>query len=167
MDDHRRLYYNDRRNDFMEIILRQDVDELGLEGDIVTVAKGYARNYLLPKGIALEATAQNKKALELQRKKIEVRRLKAKEEALKLIQEMDGMEISFSLKAGEEGKLYGSVTTMDISKELEKKGIVIDRRKIVLEKPIKTLGEVVVPIRVYPEVTGSITVIVTPEEKSE
>ena len=151
----------------MEVILRQDVDELGIEGDIVTVAKGYARKYLLPKGIALEASPQNIKALELQRKKIEVRRFKAKDEAFKLKQKMEGMEMTFSLKAGEEGKLYGSVTTMDIASQLEKKGIVVDRRKIVLEKPIKTLGEVDIPIRIYPEVTGSLKVIVVPEEKSE
>jgi large subunit ribosomal protein L9 len=149
----------------MEVILRRDMDELGLEGDIVDVAKGYARNYLLPKGIALEASQQNKKALELQSKKIEVRRLKAKEEALELKQEMVGMEITFSLKAGEEGKLYGSVTTMDIASQLEKQGLAVDRRKIILEKPIKSLGEIEVPIRIYPEVTGSIKVVVVPEEQ--
>ena len=148
----------------MEVILRRDMDELGLEGDIVDVAKGYARNYLLPKGIALEASQQNKKALELQSKKIEVRRLKAKDEALELKQEIEGMEITLSLKAGEEGKLYGSVTTMDIASQLEKQGLVVDRRKIILEKPIKTLGEIEVPIRIYPEVTGSVKVVVVPEE---
>ena len=148
----------------MEVILRRDMDELGLEGDIVDVAKGYARNYLLPKGIALEASQQNKKALELQTKKIEVRRVKAKEEAFELKQEIEGMEITFSLKAGEEGKLYGSVTTMDIASQLEKQGLIVDRRKIILEKPIKTLGEIEVPIRIYPEVTGSVKVVVVPEE---
>jgi large subunit ribosomal protein L9 len=148
----------------MEVILRRDMDELGLEGDIVDVAKGYARNYLLPKGIALEASRQNIKALELQRKKIEVRRLKAKEDAHDLKREIEGMEITFSLKAGEEGKLYGSVTSMDIASQLEKQGLVVDRRKIILEKPIKTLGEIEVPIRIYPEVTGSIKVVVVPEE---
>jgi len=148
----------------MEVILRRDMDELGLEGDIVDVAKGYARNYLLPKGIALEASQQNKKALELQSKKIEVRRLKAKDEALELKQEIEGMEITLSLKAGEEGKLYGSVTTMDIASQLEKQGLVVDRRKIILEKPIKTLGEIEVPIRIYPEVTGSVKVVVVPGE---
>jgi len=148
----------------MEVILRRDMDELGLEGDIVDVAKGYARNYLLPKGIALESSQQNIKALELQRKKIDVRRLKAREQALELKQEIEGMEITFSLKAGEEGKLYGSVTTMDIASQLEKLGLVVDRRKIILEKPIKTLGEIEVPIRIYPEVTGSVKVVVVPEE---
>lgn len=151
----------------MEIILRQDVDELGLEGDIVSVAKGYARNYLIPKGIALEASPQNIKALELQRKKIEVKRLKAREEAEKLKQELEKMAVSFSQKAGEEGKLFGSVTSMDIASHLEKQGIIIDRRKIMLEKPIKSLGEFDVAVKIYPEVTGSLKVVVVAEGGEE
>ena len=151
----------------MKIILRQDVDELGLEGDIIHVANGYGRNYLIPKGIALEATPQNKKALELQRKKIEVRRVKAREEAENLKLKVEGIVIALSQKAGEEGKLYGSVTSMDIASGLEKQGIVIDRRKILLEKPIKTLGEFEVPIKIYPEVIAAIKVVVAPEEGKE
>ena len=151
----------------MKIILRQDVDELGLEGDIINVANGYGRNYLIPKGIALEATPQNRKALELQRKKIEVRRVKARGEAEKLKQKVEEIVITLSQKAGEEGKLYGSVTSMDIASDLEKKGIVIDRRKILLEKPIKTLGEFEVPVKIYPEVIAAIKVVVAPEEGKE
>jgi large subunit ribosomal protein L9 len=151
----------------MKIILRQDVDELGLEGDIINVANGYGRNYLIPKGIALEATPQNRKALELQRKKIEVRRVKARGEAEKLKQKVEEIVITLSQKAGEEGKLYGSVTSMDIASDLEKKGIVIDRRKILLEKPIKTLGEFEVPVKIYPEVIADIKVVVAPEEGKE
>jgi large subunit ribosomal protein L9 len=149
----------------MEVILRHDVDELGLEGDIVKVAKGYARNYLVPKGFALEATPQNKKALELQRKKIEAKRMKGRESAEKLKERMAEVVIQIQQKAGEEGKLYGSVTTMDIAGYLESQGIEIDRRKIVLDKPIKALGEYDVPIRIYPKVTGSIKVVVAPEEE--
>lgn len=148
----------------MKIILRKDVDELGLEGDVVDVAKGYARNYLIPKGIAIEASPQNMRSFELQRKKIEVRRLRAKEEAERLKQKMEETVITLSQKAGEEGKLYGSVTSMDIASGLESRGIVIDRRKVVLEKPIKALGEFQVPVKIYPEVTGSVKVIVVPEE---
>ena len=132
----------------MEVILRQDLDELGLEGDIVNVAKGYARNYLMPKGLALEASPQNIKSLELQRKKIEVRRLKARENAEKVKQQIEEMEITFEHKAGEEGKLYGSVTSMDIASHLESKGIIIDRKKIVLEKPIKELGEFIAKVKI-------------------
>lgn len=149
----------------MEIILRQDTDDLGLEGDIIKVADGYARNYLIPKGIAFEATTQNVKAIELRRKKIEVRKLKAKGDAEKLKEKISGMLVSLTQKAGEEGKLYGSVTSMDVASELEKQGVVIDRRKIVLDKPIKSLGEFEVPIKLYPKVTGSIKVVVSPEEE--
>ena len=151
----------------MEIILRQDVDELGLEGDIVNVAKGYARNYLIPKDIALEAIPQNIKLLETQKKKIEVRRLKAKEQAEKVKQVIEEMVITFSQKVGEEDKLFGSVTTMDIASQLEKQGITIDRRKIVIEKPIKSLGEFEIPIRIYPDVTGMLKVVVQPEKKQD
>ncbi|RLC23551.1 MAG: 50S ribosomal protein L9 [Deltaproteobacteria bacterium] len=151
----------------MEIILWQDVDGLGLEGDVVDVAKGYARNYLIPKGIGVEVSPRNMKILETQRKKIEVKRLKAREEAEKLREKIAATEISFSQKAGEEGKLYGSVTTMDIAASLEKEGIVIDRRKIVLEKPIKSLGTFDVPVRIYPGVTGTVSVSVNPEVESK
>lgn len=148
----------------MKIILRQDMDALGLEGDIVDVANGYARNYLIPKGIALDANKQNIKLLETQKKKIEVKRLKAKEHAEQIKEKIAEMVVTISQKAGEEDKLYGSVTTMDIASRLEKQGIAIDRRKIALSKPIKTLGEFEVPIKLYPEVTGSIKVVVTPKE---
>ncbi|MDQ1333535.1 MAG: large subunit ribosomal protein [Thermodesulfobacteriota bacterium] len=149
----------------MEVILRQDVDELGLEGDIVKVAKGYAHNFLVPNGLALQATPQNRKALELQRKKIEVKRLRGREDAEKLKEKIGGLVIHVSQKAGEEGKLYGSVTTMDIAGYLEAQGIEIDRRKIILDKPIKTVGEYTIPVRIYPKVTASIKVSVSPEQE--
>ncbi len=148
----------------MKIILRQDMDTLGLEGDTVEVANGYARNYLIPKGIALEANIQNVKLLETQRKKIDIKRLKAKEEAEKIKEKLEDVMITISQKAGEEDKLYGSVTNMDIAAHLEKQGILIDRKKISRDKPIKALGEFEASIRLYPEVTGSIKVAVVPEE---
>ena len=151
----------------MKIILQKEVTELGLEGDIVNVKKGYARNFLIPKGFGLEAIPQNIKSLELKRKKIEVRRVKAREEAENLKLKVEGIVIALSQKAGEEGKLYGSVTSMDIASGLEKQGIVIDRRKILLEKPIKTLGEFEVPVKIYPEVIAAIKVVVAPEEGKE
>jgi large subunit ribosomal protein L9 len=147
----------------MKIILREDMDSLGLEGTIVNVADGYARNYLMPKGIALEANNQNIKLMEAQRKKIELKRVKAREEAEKMKSALSGVVITLSHKVGEEGKLYGSVTSMDIADEMGKKGIAVDRRKIVLDKPIKTVGEFDVPIKIYPKVTGSIKVVVVPE----
>ena len=148
----------------MKIILKEDMDTLGLEGDVVDVAKGYARNYLIPKGIALEANTQNIKLFETQKKKIEVKRLKAKEEAENVKERLADVTITIAQKAGEEDKLYGSVTSMDIAAQLEKQGIVIDRKKISLDKPIKTLGEFDVRIRLYPKVTGTIKVVVVPEE---
>jgi len=147
----------------MELILTQDFDGLGLEGDIVSVAEGYGRNYLIPEGIALEATLPNRKALELKSKKIEVKRLKVKASAEKVKEQMEALTINLVQKAGEEGKLYGSVTSMDIASALEKKGITIDRRKIVLEKPIKTVGEFDISVKIYPEVTASLKVMVSPE----
>ena len=107
----------------MRIVLRQDVDELGLEGDIVDVTKGYGRNYLIPKGLGLVASPQNIKALELQSKKIEVRRVKAREAAEKIKQEVEGTVITLLQKSGEEGKLYGSVTSMDIASGLKNRAL--------------------------------------------
>lgn len=148
----------------MKLILKKDVDDLGLEGDLVDVAKGYGRNFLIPRGLAAEATTQNMKAFELQRKKIEVRRLKAKEEAVKLKDRVSQLVLTFVEKAGEEGKLYGSVTSMDIADAMEKQGVVIDRRKILLDKPIKALGEFEVQVKIYPTVTGNVKVVVAPQE---
>jgi len=148
----------------MKIILKQDFDELGLAGDIVKVSNGYARNFLIPKDIALEASKQNIKFMETQKKKIEVKRLKAKEDAEKISEKITGTVITVKQKVGEEGKLYGSVTTMDIAEELEKKGIGVDRRKVVLDKPIKNLGDYDIPIKLYPGVTGSIKLVVEADE---
>lgn len=148
----------------MKVILSQDMDDLGLAGDTVKVANGYARNYLIPKGFALEANNQNIKLMEMQRKKIEIKRFKAKEDAEKIKEAIAGIVITISQKVGEEDKLYGSVTSMDIAARMEEKGITIDRRKIILDKPIKSMGEFDVPIKLYPEVTGSVKVVVVPEE---
>ena len=147
----------------MEVILRQDVNEVGLEGDIVKVARGYARNYLIPRGYALESTPQNIKNLALQRKKIEAKRLKAKEAAEDLKKQIEALEITFKHKAGDEGKLYGAVTGKEIAAFLEDKGVVIDRKKIILEKPIKELGEFSIKVRLYPKVTALIKGSVVPE----
>jgi len=148
----------------MKLILKEDRDDLGLAGDIVDVAKGYGRNYLIPKGVALEATNQNIKLMETQRKKIEIKRLRAKEDAEKVKEKLEGIAVTISQKAGEEEKLYGSVTSMDIATHLESQGVIIDRKKITLEKPIKTLGEFDVSIKLYPGITGKIKVMVVPEK---
>ncbi len=151
----------------MKVILQRDWEDLGLEGDIIEVARGYARNYLIPKGIAVEAIPPNIKAFEQKKKKIEARRAREKEQALKLKDKIEEMEIVLKRKAGEEDKLYGSVTNMDIALELEKAGISIDRKKILLDKPIKSLGEFTVPIKLYPEVVANLKLKILPEEKEE
>jgi len=148
----------------VKVILKRDMEDLGFEGEILDVAKGYARNFLIPKGLALPATEQNVKSMEQQRKKIEVKKLKAKEDAEKVKEKIEGVVVTISQKVGEEEKLYGSVTTMDIASQLAKQGIEIDRRKISLDRPIKTLGEFEVPVKLHPEVTGSVKVVVIPEE---
>ena len=148
----------------MKIILLKDMDDLGLEGDIINVKKGYARNYLIPRDFALEANERNIKLIDSKRKKIEIRKLKAKEDAVKIREQVEDMKITIAQKVGEEDKLYGSVTSMDIASEMEKMGMSIDRRKIILEKPIKNLGEYTIPIKIYPGVTGSINVAVVPEQ---
>jgi large subunit ribosomal protein L9 len=147
----------------MKVILKTEIDSLGLEGDTVNVAKGYARNYLIPQGFALEATNQNIKLIEMQKKKIDERRLKAQEGAEKVRDLINEKVIKIFQKAGDEDKLYGSVTTMDIAESLEKEGISIDRRKIVLDRPIKTLGEYEVTIKLHPKVAEKLKVLVEAE----
>jgi large subunit ribosomal protein L9 len=147
----------------MKVVLTQDMESLGLGGEIVNVAKGYARNYLIPRGMALEATEQNIKLTERQRKNIEIKRIKAKEEALKVKERLSGISVTIAQKVGEEDKLYGSVTTMDIAEQLEKQGITVERRRMVLDKPIKTLGDFAVTVKLHPDVSASIKVVVVPE----
>ena len=148
----------------MKIILKQDVDSLGMVGQTFEVKEGYARNYLIPKGIALEATKQNIRLMEGQKKSIEEKRLKAKDEAEKAKQSLSELVLTIAQKVGEEDKLYGSVTSMDIADHLEKKGVALDRKRIKLDRPIKTLGEFMVPVKLHPEVTATIKVVVVPLE---
>jgi large subunit ribosomal protein L9 len=149
----------------MKVILEQDFESLGFEGDTVEVARGYARNYLVPKGIAVEATKANLKAFGMRKDKILARRMRDKAEAERVKEKISELSVTIKQKAGAEGKLYGSVTTRDVAQELENKGVVVDRRKISLDEPIKSLGEFDVPIKLYPEVQANIRVIVEPEEE--
>jgi large subunit ribosomal protein L9 len=147
----------------MEVILKEDVPKLGSRGDVVKVAEGYGRNYLLPKKLAIEATAGNKNVIE-QMKAAAVRRAqKDKSEADALAQQLAGVTLSFTRRSGEHDQLFGSVTSSDIATELEKKGFNIDRRKIVLDEPLKTIGEFPVQIRLFKEVAGTIKVQVGKE----
>ena len=154
----------------MEVILKEDVNKLGHRGDVVKVADGYGRNYLLPEKLAIEATANNKAVIE-QMKNSSVRKLaKEKVVAEDLSKTLESVELVFERKVGENDHLFGSVTSGDIAHQLEEKGFTVDRRKISLEEPLKTLGEFHVPIKLHREVTTHLKVTVkgdAPEEPTE
>ena len=149
----------------MKIILMQDFESLGFEGDIVDVARGYARNYLFPKGVAIEADNSNVKTMDMRKGKIMANRTKDKEAAERVREKISQVTITVRQKVGEEGRLYGSVTSRDIAQELESEGIVVDRRKIVIDETIRALGEFEVPIKLHPEVIAKIKVVVEGEEE--
>lgn len=151
----------------MEVILKEDVDNLGHRGDVIKVAQGYGRNYLLPKKLAIEATAGNKAVIE-QMKTSSVRRsAKEKSEAELLVDQMDKVTLEFARKTGDGDHLFGSVTAADITNALEAQGFTIDRRKVHLEEPLKSLGEFLVPVRLHREVTAHVKVNVIKEADSE
>ena len=147
----------------MEVILKEDVPKLGNRGEVVKVAEGYGRNFLLPKKLAIEATVANKTVIE-QMKAAAVRRsAKEKTEAEALANQFDVLEVKFLRKSGEADQLFGSVTAGDIAEALEKKSFHIDRRKIQLHEPLKTVGEFIVPIRLHKDVTTHLKVVVDKE----
>lgn len=147
----------------MEIILKKNTPSLGKMGNVVRVADGHARNYLIPQGIGIEATAKNLKFLEKELKIWEKKAEKQKEEAQKLAQEIEGLSLSFSKKTGEEDKIFGSVTSIDIEARLKENNIQVDRKKIHLEEPIKALGTFTVPVKLHTEVTANLKVLIVKE----
>jgi large subunit ribosomal protein L9 len=147
----------------MEVILLQDMDKLGIRGQIVTVADGYGRNYLLPKKLAVAATAQNRKWIEQQRIRFLKQSAKEKAEAEDLARLLADVSVSFTRRAGEQGTLFGSVTAMDIAEGLHAQGYNIDRRKIHVDPPIKLLGEYDVTIKLHREVAAKVKVKVEGE----
>jgi large subunit ribosomal protein L9 len=149
----------------MDLILREDVDKLGNRGDLVKVADGYARNYLLPKRLAVPATESNKKIVEQERQGHLRREVKLVGEAQDLATLMSGATVTIAQKAGEMDQLFGSVTSKDIAEALEKQDYHIDRRKIHLAEPIRQLGEYKVPVRLHRDVTAEILVNVVKEEE--
>jgi large subunit ribosomal protein L9 len=148
----------------MEVILREHVDNLGRRGDVVKVADGYARNYLLPRKLALAVTEGNRRQIDRERKVAEARELEEKRAAESVAQRLAGMACTIARRVGETETLYGSVTASDIADSLTSQGLEIDRRRIQLAEPIKQLGEFSVPIKLHREVTGQIKVIVVKEE---
>jgi large subunit ribosomal protein L9 len=148
----------------MEIILREDIEKLGQRGQVVDVAAGYARNFLLPKRLAVAATESNKKIVEQERQSALRRDAKEVAGAQELAKMMANVNVTISQKAGDNDQLFGSVTAKDIADSLERQGYNIDRRKVQLDEPIKTLGEHRATVRLHRDVTVEIPVHVTKEE---
>jgi large subunit ribosomal protein L9 len=148
----------------MEVILKEDVNNLGHRGDVVKVADGYGRNYLLPKKLAMEANTANKAVIEQMKASAVRRSAKEKAEAEALVQQLNNVALVFERKVGENDHLFGSVTSADIAQQLEQKGFNIDRRKVHLEEPLKQVGEFHVPVKLHREVTAHVAVTVKGEE---
>jgi large subunit ribosomal protein L9 len=142
----------------MKVVLLDDIPKLGKMGDLIQTKDGYARNYLLPKGLAAPANPQNLKNIEHQKTLLTQKQNRVKRDAEKLAQRIEKVSCTISKPAGEEDKLFGSVTSLDIEESLNEEGLKIDRKKILLEEPIKSLGIYKVPIKLHPEVTANIKI---------
>jgi large subunit ribosomal protein L9 len=151
----------------MEVILKEDVINLGHRGDVVKVADGYGRNFLLPRKLALQATDANKAVIETMKSAAARRSASEKIQADELLAKLEPVVLSFTRKTGEAGHLFGSVTSADIASELATKGFEVDRRKIALNEPLKSIGEFHVAIKLHREVTAHVTVKVLAEAGSE
>ncbi len=142
----------------MEVILRQAIENLGKPGDVVKVKPGYARNYLLPRGLAYEATSGNLKRIQQERDRLEAAENERRNSAQSVAERLEQVSLTFSARVGEEGKLFGSVTAADIAQQLEGQGFTIEKRQIDLHEPIKALGVYKVPIRLHADVKPEIRV---------
>ena len=148
----------------MEVILREHVDNLGRRGEIVKVAEGYARNYLLPRKLALAVTEANKRQIERERAAAEARDAEEKAGAEAVAQRLTALEIEIARRVGENNTMYGSVTTADVAAALHAKGFDVEKRKIVLHDPIKSVGEHTIPVKIHRDVTAQVKVKVVPEQ---
>ncbi len=148
----------------MQVILREDIENLGKIGDLVKVADGYARNYLMPSKKAIEATPKNLNAMNHAKKMVSDRLRKLKKEAAADADRIKALAITIKAKAGEEGKLFGSVTSMDIAEAMKAQGVTIDKRKIVLDEPIKRLGDFTIAVKLPADVTAEFKLTVVAEE---
>jgi large subunit ribosomal protein L9 len=142
----------------MEVILRQSIEKLGSPGDVVNVKPGYARNYLLPRGLAYEATSGNLKRIAVERQRLEAAENTRRDAAKDLATRIEEVSLTFSARVGEEGKLFGSITATDIAHQLEAQGVQVEKRQIDLHEPIKTLGVFRVPVRLHADVRPEIRV---------
>lgn len=148
----------------MQVILREDIDKLGKIGDLVKVADGYARNFLVPNKKAIEATPDNLNAMNHAKKMVSDRIRKIKKDATAEADQLRGLAVIIKSKTGEEGKLFGSVTSMDIADAVKARGVEIDKRKIVLDEPIKRLGDYTVSVKLHGDIHADIKVSVIAEE---
>jgi large subunit ribosomal protein L9 len=148
----------------MQVILREDIDKLGKIGDLVKVADGYARNYLVPNKKAIEATPKNLHAMDHAKKMVADRLRKLKKEAAADADMIKALAITIKAKSGEEGKLFGSVTSMDIAEAMKAEGVAIDKRKIILDEPIKRLGDYTIAVKLHADVTADFKLTVIAEE---
>jgi large subunit ribosomal protein L9 len=142
----------------MDVILRQSIENLGNPGDVVTVKAGYARNYLLPRGLAYEATPGNLKRIAAERQRLEAAEGNRRDAAKDLAKRIEEVSLTFSARVGDEGKLFGSITAADIAHQLEAQGVLVEKRQIDLHEPIKTLGVFRVPIRLHADVRPEVRV---------
>ena len=149
----------------MEVILREHVDNLGSRGDIVKVAAGYARNYLLPRKLALAVNEANRRQIERERKLAETRELEERSQAEAFAARLMQTDIAISRRVGERDALYGSVTSADVAQALHAKGFEVDKRKIILPEPLKAVGEYTVPVKIHRDVTAQVKVQVVAEKK--
>ena len=149
----------------MKVVLRQDVDHVGDRGQVVNVAPGFARNFLLPKGLALVATPGNLRSIEMQKKVWAVRVEHETDDARKLAAHISGLTVRIVKKVGENDTLYGSVTSQDVAQALKDKGFDLDKRKISLPEPLKALGETTVPVKIHRDVTAQVKVRVVADTK--
>lgn len=147
----------------MKIILKEDVKNVGSMGQIIDVSDGFARNYLIPKGLAVPANTKNIKELEHQKKVIQERAKKIKITAQTTSEKLSNIKLIIKAKAGEEGKLFGSVTTKDVSDALKNEGFEIDKKKIIIDEPIKRLGEYFVTVKLHPDISSQVRLEVVPE----
>lgn len=151
----------------MELLLREDVESLGVRGDLVKVRPGYGRNYLLPRGLAIQATPGNVKQIEMQRKSLLKKEAADRDAALQQADLLKEVTLAFTRKVGEHGMLYGSVTSIDIAEAFAAQGYEIDRRRVQLRDPIKETGEFEVPVKLHREVTTNVKVIVQNEDETQ
>ena len=145
----------------MEVILKEDVAKLGSRGDVVKVAEGYGRNFLLPRKLAIEATRANRAVIEQMKIAAAKRSEREKQDAESVAKRLEGVTVSFERRSGEHDQLFGSVTPGDIATELEKQGLSLDRRKIQLHDPLKTLGEFTIPVKLHKDITCHVKVMIT------